>query len=194
MQPTVAFVLGNLTNPNYFGKKMGGFGSGRKPSFDRKTRVEECEQLAIKAISARCSITLNDINDLRIYMDRFILDLTICTVSSKPFQLRLRYSVGNRPLKYKIYLEATPCHFGGLRWWFLCPLLKGDTVCGRRCTKLYVPPGQLYFGCRACYDLTYKSVQEAHKAEREGVGTFSHRIRREWAILRRLLYDESIGN
>jgi len=29
--------------------------------------------------------------------------------------------------------------------------------------KLYLPPGGKYFGCRHCYNLTYKSCQESDK-------------------------------
>jgi len=35
--------------------------------------------------------------------------------------------------------------------------------CRRRVAKLYVPPGGHLFGCRHCYDLTYKSSQESDK-------------------------------
>ncbi|WP_078431011.1 hypothetical protein [Alkalihalobacterium alkalinitrilicum] len=60
-------------------------------------------------------------------------------------------------LEYKkdqevIYLDKTPCHFGGYRYWFLCQ-------CGKRVGKLY--HGQLGFACRSCYDLNYVSQQYA---------------------------------
>src|SRR5262249_33440709 len=63
-------------------------------------------------------------------------------------------------------LEATPTQFGGRRWWFLCPLIARGMACNRRAGKLYLPPGAKYFGCRKCHDLTYRSCQEAHQAER----------------------------
>ena len=34
---------------------------------------------------------------------------------------------------------------------------------GRRAGKLYLPSVARYFGCRRCYDLTYRSCQESHK-------------------------------
>ena len=64
---------------------------------------------------------------------------------------------------YWIDLEMTPCNFGGQRWWFLCPLTRNGRPCRRRCGKLYSLPGHLYFGCRRCNDLTYRSCQESHK-------------------------------
>jgi len=30
---------------------------------------------------------------------------------------------------------------------------------------LYLPAGSLYFGCRHCYDLTYRSCQDSHKRD-----------------------------
>jgi len=31
--------------------------------------------------------------------------------------------------------------------------------CERRVRKLYFPPREMYFGCRACHNLTYESAQ-----------------------------------
>ena len=62
--------------------------------------------------------------------------------------------------------QAARPHYGGLRWWFTCPLVVGGRSCTRRAGKLYLRGG--YFGCRRCQDLTYRSCQEAHQAERSG--------------------------
>ena len=56
-------------------------------------------------------------------------------------------------IKQLVLLEWTPCHYGGWRPWFLCPLLG----CGRRVAILY---GGMYFGCRQCYRLAYQSQRE----------------------------------
>ena len=61
---------------------------------------------------------------------------------------------------YDIELATTPCRYGGLRYWFICPLVKNGYPCHRRITKLYLPSGGTYYGCRHCYDLTYESCQE----------------------------------
>jgi hypothetical protein len=88
-------------------------------------------------------------------------------------RLQLRYTITRPPesdrdedrtqMRYWIDLETSSCNFGGERWWFRCPLVKNGTPCGRRCFKLYEPPGANYFGCRECYDLTYESAQTAHE-------------------------------
>lgn len=61
---------------------------------------------------------------------------------------------------YRIELVTTPCHFGGVRFWFICPLIVNESYCGRRVGKLYLPGNATYFGCRHCYNLTYGSCKE----------------------------------
>lgn len=73
-----------------------------------------------------------------------------------------RYSGEATELDYSVDLKATPCHFGGLRWWFLCPILQNENPCWKRVGKLYLAGGK-YFGCRHCYGLTYQSSQENDK-------------------------------
>jgi hypothetical protein len=63
----------------------------------------------------------------------------------------------------KIRLTVTRPHFGGQRWWFICPLGVNGRPCGRRVGKLYLPPGARYYGCRRCYGLTYRSCPEHDK-------------------------------
>lgn len=77
--------------------------------------------------------------------------------------LRLRYLWGDKPVDMTVSLTTTTLRNGGLRWWFVCPLMTHDTPCNRRVEKLYLPPGGQYFGCRHCYDLSYRSRQEYDK-------------------------------
>lgn len=50
-------------------------------------------------------------------------------------------------LDLRIYIDQTPCHYGGFRYWFICPSY------GRRCGKVY--SGKLGLECRECCDLNY---------------------------------------
>jgi hypothetical protein len=82
--------------------------------------------------------------------------------------LRLRYTFAatGQAVDYTIRLSVTYPRFGGLRWWFHCPLLARGSPCRRRVRKLYLPPLGRYFGCRHCHELTYTSCQESHKHDR----------------------------
>ncbi|MCE9643082.1 MAG: hypothetical protein K8Q97_02010 [Candidatus Andersenbacteria bacterium] len=61
-------------------------------------------------------------------------------------------------MNYKIQLETTPCHFGGVRYWFICPLSKNGQYCGRRVGVIY-NIGK-WFGCRHCGDIAYQAQFE----------------------------------
>jgi hypothetical protein len=67
---------------------------------------------------------------------------------------------------YRVRLTATRPHLGGLRWWFLCPLVVDGRPCGRRVGTLHLPPHARYFGCRHCHELTYTSCRESHRWDR----------------------------
>ena len=56
--------------------------------------------------------------------------------------------------EYPVFLDTTPCNYGGFRDWFLCPA----SGCGRRVAILY---GGDTFACRQCYQLAYESQREA---------------------------------
>lgn len=53
-----------------------------------------------------------------------------------------------------VALVRTPCRFGGLRAWFLCP------DCQRRCLIVYGVDRFGYFSCRRCMNLAYPSEAE----------------------------------
>ncbi len=153
---------------------MGGPGSGRLPTFNTKTTVEQCLVLAADRSllgqfpeegAVRYSLTWRHGN-------REEGSIGCCAMTRDgERRLALRYRTTPRQgeseqIEEPIELTWTPCRFGGRRWWFRCPLIRNGQLCGRRVAKLYLPPGGRYFGCRHCYDLTYTSAQEAHKYDR----------------------------
>jgi hypothetical protein len=71
---------------------------------------------------------------------------------------------------YKVRLTTTPCLFGGVRYWFICPLFTNGVYCGRRVANLYLAPGANYFGCRHCHNLSYESRNEPRLARPGGIG------------------------
>ena len=70
-----------------------------------------------------------------------------------------------------VYFDWTPCHYGGERRWFICPM-RG---CGKRVAVLY--GAGKYFACRHCYDLAYESQRE---------NSYGRALRRKHKIIERL--------
>jgi hypothetical protein len=77
--------------------------------------------------------------------------------------MSLTISISGTDRSCKVHFVTTPCNYGGIRYWFLCPLIKNGVLCGRRVARLYLPFGANYFGCRHCCDLTYRLRQANHK-------------------------------
>jgi hypothetical protein len=153
---------------------MGGPGSGFRIS--KKTTVEDCLTLDINKLVRKGIIQPG------IWNNHGSLTWTNTatgeTVSSVGYWVstcgdtgpyfRLLYTIKStgEELEYKITLETTCPYYGGLRWWFICPLTRGGQHCGHRVSKLHIPPGGKYYGCRHCYNLTYQSCQDSHKFDR----------------------------
>ena len=84
--------------------------------------------------------------------------------------LRLHYQSQGEPIDYRVRLVTTTPTYGGLRWWFICPLMRRDGGPPRQVARLYLPPGSRYFGSREAHGLTYASCQQSGKFR----GLFRH--------------------
>ncbi|OWK41144.1 hypothetical protein [Fimbriiglobus ruber] len=76
-------------------------------------------------------------------------------------ELRYRLVLADTSFTYPVRLVSTGCAFGGVRWWFLCPLVRDGVPCRRRVRVLYLRGG--YYGCRACHRLSYASTQNSDR-------------------------------
>jgi mRNA-degrading endonuclease RelE of RelBE toxin-antitoxin system len=56
-------------------------------------------------------------------------------------------------VRQEIEVTTTPCNYGGVRKWFICP------TCNRRCAVVY--SSGRYFECRVCCNLNYTSQCES---------------------------------
>lgn len=78
-------------------------------------------------------------------------------------KFHLGYSVTDRftnektKVSHSYPIVTTDCHYGSVRYWFICSVYANGKYCGRRVGKLYMGSGSNYFACRHCYDLTYYS-------------------------------------
>lgn len=94
------------------------------------------------------------------------VSFSTCTVheDGKYPSINLMYSQTDRQtderekFDYLIRLESTPCNYGGVRWWFICPLVRNGKSCSRRVGTLYL--NGKYFGCRHCYNLPRDATPE----------------------------------
>ena len=86
--------------------------------------------------------------------------------------LRVHYTLTDRDkvMDYKIPLITTKAHFGGVRFWFKCP------VTGRKAAKLYLPYGANFFACRQAYRLKYASQSQSYE---------NRVINKKWKIVRK---------
>lgn len=149
---------------------------GRWSWSDRRT-VEECKSIDIFWLNREgyfCGFVRGSLqwkNALGKVTGSVGIEISVDEDSGENY-LRLFYAQTNNftkektELDYKVELTTTPCNFGGIRYWFVCPLVVNGRPCRRRVGKLYLPSGGKYFGCRHCYNLTYRSCQESHKYDR----------------------------
>ena len=147
--------------------------------WDKKDTIEDCTQLSIfklkefGLLAGNCATTLTwtrkssgHKNSVGIYVNTI----------DEPINIKLNYTItdrdsgGKTDYDYKITLANTPCHFGGVRYWFICPLSLNGVYCGRRVGTLYLAPGGKFFGCRHCYNLSYESRNEPRLARFGGIG------------------------
>ena len=152
---------------------MGGFGSGKKGGWwgEKKAVVEDCLSLdanrwtrqgilkagVVRAGSWRWTYSSGG---------SFSVSYDVNTLEPVAPSVRLSYwwvwsgCKERQSAEYAVRLTTTRPRFGGLRWWFVCPLTVDGVACTRRVGKLYLPPGARYYGCRRCHRLTYRSSQE----------------------------------
>jgi hypothetical protein len=146
---------------------MGGCGSGRCAGHTKKQTVEDCRALdanrwmregILRQGIMRSGVWAwsNAHTGEKIAAIGFQVD---STDEAAPW-VRLHYTVDGQPLDYRIGLRTTRPRYGGVRWWFACPLQVRGEPCNRRVGKLYLPPAGRYFGCRQCHGLTYTSAQQ----------------------------------
>ena len=168
---------------------MGGSGSSRWGNYRRKVTVEQCHALDITELlhqgifnRPNCIASISFKGKPRLTGEENF-DIIIEADTSDPNKLRikLKYSIqaldGPLDVEEDIRLNHSKPHYGGIRFWFKCPIVKKGEFCGKRSSKLFLPPGQMYFGCRSCYDLTYRKAQQHDK-------TSEKYRRRMWDMLK----------
>src|SRR5262245_20314249 len=140
---------------------MGGSGSGQRggrPTVESALRLDIDSMIDWGAIQPGSRLAGE--MSFNFYDDQIDMKFESCAGEAPDSWLRLRYSMADFwsgeeiEVDDKINLVTTSPHFGGVRWWFVCPRS------GRRVRKLYLPLGGRHFWSRRAYRLRYASQRE----------------------------------
>jgi len=134
---------------------MGGFGSGRRAK--SKYTTSSFRALDIRRLQSDGVLQPGCISAAPFPVDG--AEAASIELRSEPDRVWLTYILRRGPdcwqsPNFPVTVERTPCHYGGSRPWFRCPL----NGCGRRVAILYAGA---VFACRHCYRLGYPSQREA---------------------------------
>jgi len=135
---------------------VGGFGSGKTSMQGRKGLTDHHFSIDIRTWQQRGLISDGRQFELRWRESRECLVSLSVAVSSFAISLAMcRTADPNEPAisHQTIWLDSTPCNFGGYRPWFRCP----SGICGNRAAILYYSGS---FACRDCCNLAYSSQSE----------------------------------
>jgi hypothetical protein len=139
---------------------MGGRGSGWQR--ERKTTVEEGLILDIKVLVAKGALVPGAYRrgSLTWQCDGSEFEYESELRQDGTGSLFLRCVGPGQQFCHWVSLCSTVPHYGGRRWWFICPIKK------IRVAKLYLPSGARTFASRGAYSLTYRSCQSSFRVER----------------------------
>ena len=153
---------------------MGGFGSGHWIDVTtRKVNTGLCRTLSIRTLK---KMGVFDDSSGEVFSIRWVNGLgedagmvsiiPQVSVGGNGNKTSLRVEIEGIVTGQDISITTTPCYYGGVRNWFLCPAVVDGVLCENRVGVLYLPPAAQVFGCRHCYGLTYESCQQSHKYDR----------------------------
>jgi hypothetical protein len=132
--------------------KMGGRGSGRRSSYGGKPQTSDCMPLDIRKIGRQERLAPGHCFDWRWLVNR--REVSRISIRCEVDALVVSYQKKNTDtvVEQWLYMQATACHLGGQRQWFICP------DCGKRVAVLYAPGP--HFACRQCGQLAYPAQKE----------------------------------
>ena len=136
---------------------MGGIGSGRQGG---RAKTDEVPSLDVRRLHREGAL---EVGKQTIWTWWLGGEGTLSIrLLAQGHQVLLRHGarVGGKDqtVEYPVWIEKTPCHFGGTRTWFRCPV-RG---CGRRVAILYRAN---FLACRHCQGLAY-ACQSERREER----------------------------
>ncbi len=146
---------------------MGGVGSGRWKQRGSKGLVEAHACLSIRALPGTVLRRVGTTIQCRLHRAAAGggHGPSVVTVTVRRGAVALAYRLPGEPptrsYQAVIALDATPCPYGGHRFWFRCPGSGGPARCGRRVAQLFYTARLQGFACRQCLQLVYASQRRA---------------------------------
>lgn len=152
--------------------------TGGRGVWNRKARVNEARSIDILDLQRKGFFTMSGSNWTARWSrgGKVVASISfrLEAGSNGPMNVRFIYTITDnengerKKYNYLISVVPTACNYGGMRWWFICPLVVNGKSCQRRCRIVYLAPGSEYFGCRECHQLTYESRQRHREKFYEG--------------------------
>ena len=135
---------------------MGGIGSGQYSRYGASHTTDDYLLSDVRRWQRDELLTPNKTFSWR--WSRHGVEVASIRVSTEVNRVTLTYRHRNgggdwKDKSYPVWLDWTPCNYGGQRAWFRCPA----SGCGRRVAILY--SGSI-FACRHCHQLAYQSQRE----------------------------------
>lgn len=135
---------------------MGGYGSGSYMRFGSKSTCEAQYRIDIRCLKKIGVLSNSWGSGILVWKSRGKRSGSI-RYRREDSRLMLMYRTQRRgsdwrDITQQIWLDQTPCNYGGHRYWFLCP------DCGKRVGVLY--GAGIRFLCRHCHSLAYASQNE----------------------------------
>ncbi len=144
---------------------MGGFGSGRR---SRRATTDDCLRILLPDLKRIGMLKRHCLNRRTLSWSRdgaIVAQLTLVAdvdCREKYPNMKITGHVYGRRIDCFVWLDSQPMHFGGERWYALCPHT------GKRCTTLVLPPGKTHFASVRGWGVSYGSQRECeiHRAYR----------------------------
>src|SRR4051794_3753649 len=130
---------------------MGGYGSGWQGS--KKTRVEDCLVLSAATLVHKKALVAGAWTSGSwgwtcegAAAQHATIGYEASLIDPADAWLRLHYRANGEPVDYRVRLVTTRPTYSGLRWWFVCPLVRRGGGPPRRGAQPLPPPGRGGFG------------------------------------------------
>ena len=180
---------------------MGGYNSGKKSPDQLKPIVEDF--ININVLEFKKSGLLDAGMDFIMDYTANGIELASVSITVAEDALALEYKFNQRRHNQEVALFRTPCNYGSLRAWLLCP------KCQAKRTSLYLS-AEGFWACRVCLGLAYRSNRlnphsrfqyRAEKIKRKKLpitpGTFTSASVRPFGMSRKRhirILDEALKN